>query len=176
MLRKIFAVLTGAALALTLGVGAANADSAGTIVTNADGSKTETVAGIPDAGGVKHTFKVTWGKKYKDPAGTIRVQAYDLKVIRSDAATEAGGEPADAGADVYFRVSSHGTVRWTQNKVYDGIDLDFSTDDQVTFNPRNPVSDVGDTFIQIKAGVDGDGLGNTRWVTFVQPVGLPGLV
>jgi hypothetical protein len=125
-----------------------------------------------DAGGVPHTFKVVWGKKYKDPVGKTRV-VLAYTVYRSDALTEAGGEPADAQEDIHHDVSSHGTVRWTQHK-YLTVDLDAFADNQVSVNARNPISDANDSFIRINAGVDGDGAKNTAFQYFYQPEGLPG--
>jgi hypothetical protein len=175
-----FVAALGAAVALTFGfAGSAQAaiPTDGVVVDRAaDGSivsVTETRT-VKDAGGVPHTFAVKWGKKYKDPAGKIRV-VLSFVDYRSDALTEAGGEPADAQEDIHFDVSSHGTVRWTQHK-YLTVDLDAAADNQVSVNARNPVSDANDSFIRISAGVDGDGAANSPFVYFRQPEGLPGPV
>jgi hypothetical protein len=94
-------------------------------------------------------------------------------VYRSDALTEAGGEPADAQEDIHSDVSSHGTVRWTQHS-YITVDLDAAADNQVTVNARNPISDANDSFLRVSAGVDGDGAENSPFAYFYQPEGLPG--
>jgi len=144
----------------------------------ADGTTTDATTGyvtqvktVKDAGGVPHTFAVTWGKKYKDPAGKTRV-VLSFKDYRSDAATEAGGESADAQEDLHWDVSSHGTVRWTQHR-YVTVDLDAGADNSVYENARNPISDANDSFIRISAGVDGDGAANSPFAYFYQPEGLP---
>lgn len=163
-------VTTGSAQAAPVVV-----DTTGVVtVDNGDGTFTQT-ASVEDEGGVLHTFTVKWVKKYKDPAGATRVSVPSLVDKRTDADTVEAGESADAGEDIHFDVSSHGTVRWTQHKNLDGVDLDESTDDQVTLNPRNPLSDANDTFIRVRAGVDGDGAASSRFVYFVQPegVGIP---
>lgn len=161
-----------------LGIGATSAIAAPVVntdgvvtVNNGDGTFTQT-ASVEDAGGVLHTFTVDWVKKYKDPAGATRVSVPSLVDKRTDADTVDAGESADAGEDIHFDVSSHGTVFWTQHKNLDGVDLDDYTDDQVTLNPRNPISDAGDTYIRVRAGVDGDGAASSRFVYFVQPDGV----
>jgi hypothetical protein len=178
-MKKIFRGLLAAVAAGSFAVALTSAPAQAAIPT--DGTTTDPVTGAVtqvksavDKGGVKHTFKIVWTKEYKDPVGKIRASVPTLTDYRSDELTVAGGESADAGEDVIFAVSSHGTVRWTQYKNFDGIDLDDAADDQVSFNPRNPVSDEGKTFIKIQAGVDGDGAGNTPFVYFYQPAGLPG--
>lgn len=178
-IRRILASV-GAGALIALGLGAVTPASA---VVPADGvvvqkdaagnvtGVTETKT-VKDAGGVPHTIQAKWGKKYKDPVGKIRV-VLSFTVYRSDALTEAGGEPADAQEDVHWDVSSHGTVRWTQHK-YVTVDLDDAADNQASFNARNPVSDANDSFLRVAAGVDGDGAANSPFAYFYQPEGLPG--
>lgn len=181
---KVSKILVGglSAAALTLGGFAATAapasaapvvNTAGVVTqpTAADGSITQT-ASVEDEGGVLHTFTVKWVKKYKDPVGKERVSVPSLVDKRTDADTIEAGESADAGEDIHFDVSSHGTVFWTQHKFLNGVDLDDATDDQVTLNPRNPISDANDTYIRVRAGVDGDGADMSRFVYFVQPDGV----
>jgi hypothetical protein len=178
--RKIAASTLGVGALVAVGLlGATPAQAAPVVdesgvVTNpvaADGSITQTAA-VEDEGGVLHTFTVKWAKKYKDPAGAIRVSVPSLVDVRTDEDTTEAGESADAGEDIHFDVSSHGTVFWTQHKNLDGVDLDDATDNQVTLNPRNPISDAGDTYIRVRAGVDGDGKKSSRFVYFVQPEGV----
>jgi hypothetical protein len=73
---------------------------------------------------------------------------------------------------VHFDVRNDG-VKIIQHKVYDNIDLDVAADDQASFNPRNPVSNIGDTDVRVKVGTDGDGKPSSAWLYFVQPDGLP---
>ena len=173
-LRAILGGTSAAALIAAGAVLATPAQAAPLVITEptaADGSITQH-ATVEDGGGVAHTFTIVWQKKYKDPAGATRVSVPSLVDKRTDADTVDAGESADAGEDVHFDVSSHGTVRWTQHKNLDGVDLDEGTDDQVTFNPRNPISDANDTFIRIRAGVDGDGAASSAFVYFYQPEGV----
>ena len=130
------------------------------------------VQSVEDDGGVKYTISVTWVKKYYDPAGTLRVSVPSLIVYRDDADVVAAGEPEDAGLDIHFDVRNHGTTI-IQHKNLDNVDLDYASDNRASFNPRNPRSDVGDTDIRVRVGTDGDGLGASDWVYFVQPEGLP---
>jgi hypothetical protein len=145
-------------------------DGAGPLDT-ADGSIL-VVKTAKDDGGIPYHFAVKWVKKYRDPAGTLRVSVPSLVVYRSDGDVTAKGQPEDAGADIHFDVRDHGTTI-IQHKNLNNVDLDAAADNRVTFNPRNPVSDVGDTDIRVRAGTDGDGLGASDWVYFVQPEGLP---
>jgi len=131
------------------------------------GAITETIK-VEDKGGVEYTLSVKWNYKYVDAAGTTRVSVNPLIIKRPDATA---GPAEDDGVDTHWDVYS-GTSQ-IQHKVYDGIDLDVAADDQVTFNPKNPKSNVGVTKIRIKVGTDGDGLGSSDWVFFNQPAGLP---
>lgn len=165
MFKRIMAAAGAAALTAGLTMLATQAQAA--VVPDAQGFiDTQT---CEDAGGIPYTVSVDWNYKYVDPAGTTRVSVNPLVIKRDDADA---GPAADAGVDLHFDVSSNGTVRWTQHKLYNGLDLDFAADDQASFNPRNPVSNASDTFIRVKVGTDGDGLGNCPWLTFVQPAGI----
>jgi hypothetical protein len=175
--RKIVGILAGAAATVALAALPANAAiPADGVTTQKDAAGATTsiteVQTVKDAGGVPHTFKVVWGRVYTDPVGKKRVQLAFVD-YRSDALTEAGGEPADAQEDLHWDVSSHGTVRWTQHK-YVTVDLDAAADNQVSENARNPISDPKKSFIRISAGVDGDGAKNSPFAYFYQPDGLPG--
>jgi hypothetical protein len=172
-MRKFLSMIAATGL---IGAGAliatpAQADVDGVQTGPAGGPIVETVT-VEDAGGIPHKISIKWNYKYRDAANALRVSVSDLKIVRSDSAVIGHGQPEDAGEDIHFDVSSHGTVRWTQHKVYDGLDLDAAADNSVTLNPRNPLSDAGNTFVRIQVGTDGDGLGNTRWVIFTQPGGL----
>lgn len=164
-MRKLLTGFSAAALTITGLIFATPAQAA--VVPDGQGFiDTQT---CEDAGGIPYTVSVDWNYKYDDPAGTRRVSVNPLVVSRDDGDA---GPAADAGVDLHFDVSSHGTVRWTQHKVYNALDLDFAVDDQASFNPRNPVSNAADTFIRVSVGTDGDGLGNCPWLTFVQPAGI----
>jgi hypothetical protein len=162
--RKILATLGGGVLALA---GALVAVPAQAVVVPDDLGFIDKQT-CEDDGGVPYKVKVDWNYKYVDPAGTTRVSVNPLVIKRSDADA---GPAADAGVDLVYRVYSHGTTL-IQSQSFDGFDLDFGVDDQASFNPRNPVSDAGDTKITVIVGTDGDGLGNCPLLTFVQPVGI----
>lgn len=164
-MRKLLTGLSAAALTLA-GLALATPAHAAVVPEELGFVDTQT---CEDVGGVPYTVSIDWDFKYDDPAGTRRVSVNPLKIVRDDG--EAGAA-ADAGVDLHFDVSSHGTVRWTQHKVYSGLDLDAGTDDTLYLNPRNPVSNANDTFIRVSVGTDGDGLGNCPWLTFVQPAGI----
>jgi len=171
-MKKALGFVSAATLSIGLGLVAipAQADPAGTITPDGVGF-IETVT-VEDAGGVAYNVSLDWNYKYVDPAGTTRVSINPLRVHRADAEVIGAGEPEDAGLDIHFDVSSNGTVHWTQHKLLDNVDVDAGQDNVVYFNPRNPVSNADDTYVRVKVGTDGDGLGNSRWVTFVQPGGI----
>lgn len=164
-MRKLLTGLSAAALTLA-GLALATPAQAAVVVDGQGFIDTQT---CEDAGGIPYTVSVDWNYKYVDPNGTTRVSVNPLVVSRDDGEA---GPAADAGLDLHFDVSSHGTVRWTQHKVYSGLDLDFGIPNQASVNPRNPVSNANDTFIRVSVGTDGDGLGNCPWLTFVQPAGI----
>jgi hypothetical protein len=124
---------------------------------------------VEDGGGIKYTISVDWGSKYVDAAGNTRVSVNPLTVYRPDSTTPKFA--VDDGLDLHFDVRNHGTSI-IQHKVYDGLDLDVKADDQASFNPRNPISDAGNTDIRVKVGTDGDGKPSSVWVYFKQPAGL----
>lgn len=167
-LKRAGAVAGAAALTAGLSLMATPASAA--VVPEGVGF-VETVT-LTDDGGVPYTVSVDWNYKYKDPAGTIRVSVPDITIKRSDSAVIDAGEPEDAGLDVHYDVSSHGTVRWTQHVNLDNVDMDAGVDNQWTKNPRNPISDAGDTFIRVRVGTDGDGLGSSDFYYFYQPEGI----
>jgi hypothetical protein len=162
--RKIFATLGGGALAIA---GALVAVPAQAEVVPDDLGFIETLD-CEDDGGVPYTVSVDWNYKYRDAADNTRVSVNPLVIERDDGDA---GPAADAGVDLTYKVFSHGTTL-IQSRSFDGIDLDFAADDQASFNPRNPISDAGDTKITVIVGTDGDGLGNCPLLTFVQPVGI----
>lgn len=164
MVRKILALVIGGALALAslLISLPANAE-----IVPDDGGFIDTQT-CEDAGGVPYTVSAHWRFKYEDPAGKTRVSL--IFVVERDDGD--AGPAADAGVDLHWDVSSHGTVRWTQHRIIDGLDLDFAADDQATINARNPISDANDTFLRVKVGTDGDGLDNCEWLYFIQPAGI----
>ena len=172
MFRRVLAGASSAALVAGFALVStpAQADVDGTIVPDGVGF-IETVT-VEDAGGVAYDLKLDWNYKYVDAAGATRVSVNPLCVHRSDAEVIGAGEPEDAGLDIHYDVSSHGTVRWTQHVLLDNVNLDAGKDNVAFFNPRNPISDAGNTFIRVKVGTDGDGLGSSRWVTFIQPAGI----
>lgn len=125
-----------------------------------------------DVGNVPYTVSVDWNYRYDDPANVERVSVNPLRINRDD---DDAGPAADAGVDLRYRVytgNASGTVTRIQNKVYDGLDLDFAADDQATFNPRNPRARAGVTKVTVIVGTDGDGLGNCPLLTFTQPAGI----
>lgn len=170
LFKKLAVVVAVAALPFTLAaLPAQAAPPVDGIVTNADGSKTETKS-VLDGGDIKYTISVKWNNTYIDAAGTKRVSVNPLVVYRPDSLTPAFAQ--DDGLDLHFDVRNDG-VTIIQHKVYDNIDLDVAADDQASFNPRNPKSNIDDTDIRVKVGTDGDGLPSSAWVYFVQPEGLP---
>jgi hypothetical protein len=120
-----------------------------------------------DEGGIPYTVSVDWNYRYIDPAGNTRVSVNPLVVERDDADA---GAAADAAVDLHFDVYSFGTAKIQHKRTT--VDLDFAADDQASFNPRNPRSDAGDTYIRVKVGTDGDGLGSCDWLYFDQPAGI----
>jgi hypothetical protein len=166
------ALPAGVALSALFAVPAQAAVPADGIVTNADGSKTETKS-VLDGGDIKYTISVKWNATYIDAAGAKRVSVNPLVVYRPDSITPAFAE--DDGVDLHFDVQElrSGSYVNIQHKLFDNIDLDVATDDQASFNPRNPKSNIDDTRIRVKVGTDGDGLPSSAWVYFVQPEGLP---
>jgi hypothetical protein len=169
--KRALGIGAGVALSLTaLTVGSAQA--AVPITTTADDVGFIQTATVEDDGGVAYTISVDWNYKYKDPAGATRVSLNPLKITRSDSELVDAGLAEDSGLDVHFDVSSHGTVRWTQHKLIDNADMDYGVDNQWSYNPRNPISDASDTFIRVRVGTDGDGLGSSDFVYFYQPEGI----
>lgn len=120
-----------------------------------------------DAGNVGYQVSVDWNYRYEDPAGNQRVSVNPLRIKRADADFP---RAADAGVDLRYRVYSTNTL--IQNKLFDGVDLDFGADDQASFNPRNPRSNATVTRVTVIVGTDGDGLGNCPLLTFRQPAGI----
>lgn len=163
-MRKILATLGGVALALAGALVAVPAQAE--IVPDDLGFIDK--QSCEDDGGIFYKVKVDWNYKYVDAAGNTRVSVNPLVIRRPDADA---GPAADAGVDLNYRVVSRGTTV-IQNQSFDGIDLDFGVDDQASFNPRNPISDAGDTFIRVVVGTDGDGLGNCPALFFIQPPGI----
>ena len=170
MTKRIIAAGVSAVAALSFAAltTPAQADVDGVVspATTPPTARTETVT-VEDGGGVDHKISIRWNKKYRDAAGAMRVSVSDLKVERLP-----GQAPADDdGVDVHFDVQQGESRKIIQHKVYDGLDL--GADLSVTFNPRNPRSDIGDTRIRIKVGTDDDGLPNSRWVYLYQLGGIP---
>ena len=162
--RKILALVIGGLLAIASLLISLPANA---VIVPDDGGFIDTQT-CEDGGGIPYTVSVDWNYKYVDAAGTTRVSVNPLVIERDDADA---GSAADAGVDLHFDVYSHGTNQ-IQHVLIDGLDLDFAADDQASFNPRNPVSDANDTYIRVKVGTDGDGLGNCEWLYFVQPAGI----
>jgi len=167
MIKRAVAVVAIAALPLTLALSAqADVDGVVSPVTDPATARTETVT-VEDGGGVDYKISIRWNEKYKDAAGVWRVSVSHLKVQRLP-----GQAPsADDGLDAHFDVQQGVSHTIIQHKVYDGLDL--GDDLSVTFNPRNPRSNIGDTRIRIKVGTDDDGKTNSRWVYLYQLGGIP---
>ena len=163
-MRKILALVIGGLLAIASLLISLPANA----VVEPEGYGFTDTQTCEDGGGIPYTVTADWNYKYEDPAGKTRV-SLTFMIERDDADA---GPAADAGVDLHWDVSSHGTVRWTQHKVIDGLDLDFAADDQATINARNPISDANDTFLRVKVGTDGDGLDNCEWLYFYQPAGI----
>jgi hypothetical protein len=172
-MRKILYPILGVLLAVVGALFAVPAQAvAPTITTTPDGVGFIQTATVEDDGGVAYTISVDWNYKYKDPAGATRVSLNPLTITRSDSELADAGLAEDSGLDVHFDVSSHGTVHWTQHVLIDNANMDAGVDNQWSYNPRNPISDASDTFIRVRVGTDGDGLGSSDFVYFYQPEGI----
>jgi len=169
-MRKILGgIVAGLAL---IAASALPAQAAPVVGVVADGAGFIETKKLVDDGGVAYYVSVDWNYKYEDPAGKTRVSVNPLKVYRADSELAEAGEPEDAGLDLHADVSSHGTVRWTQHILIDNADMDAGADNVWTYNPRNPISDAGDTFIRVRVGTDGDGKGSSDFEYFYQPEGI----
>jgi hypothetical protein len=155
--RRLLAGAAGVGLTAGLGLTALPAEATHGPVT--------ITRNCEDAGHVPYTVTVKFNYLYRDPAGVLRVSINPMVVKRPD-----GTAAEDAGVDLRLRVYS-GTTK-IQDRVWDGLDLDFAAPNQATFNPRNPRSVPGVSRVLVTVGTDGDGLGNCPVQWFTQPAGL----
>ena len=170
MVRRILAILGTAIGALALMVGlSAPASAAGIPNTAVAGSESNTYVAqeklVTDGGGQQFRIKVLWTETYKTAAGNYRV---GVKVFINATGIDLDTDgPGDGGTDASvktFQGYATAPTKLIQVKIIDG------GSDPLTVDNANPLNRPGKSKVEVTAGVNDDGHGNSAPETFAQPV------